>query len=295
MIDFFIPTPEVPPEIVRPSLPDLPGRAFPAASLGKWLEIAHKANVPIVPAESVAKLRIDDLIHFEKYDDPDVVKTIAVLDNLNNTLEEGQMLRWDCCAGFEVKIGMSEGQKPQGQGLHLVVGEPRTFDLLFEFPAENIDIWRRPWVKAEEIDGFPIEFRVFIANNQIVGVANYYLQRGLPADEKVLDAVNESLKLSQRMLNIMLEEGQISAMPGIEAEDLLQAGIHCSLDFLLTPDGQTLFLEGGPGYGFGAHPCAFYDEKNNIVDPIEGIKLESGLPAIPLPNTPPIYRRKASP
>jgi hypothetical protein len=32
-------------------------------------------------------------------------------------------------------------------------------------------------------------------------------------------------------------------------------------DFCLAPDGRLIFLEGGPPWGQGAHPCCFDPEK----------------------------------
>lgn len=269
------------PDPNRPRYTPLATGSFPAASLGAWLDLAREAGVAMVPAERVATLSVADLLNFEEaHKDPAAQETLGELDRVNASLGEGEMLRWDCCAGFETKSGMSEGIVPEGSSRHLSPGEPRTFDLLYDFPADQIAIWKRPWIPAKTMDGFPVEFRVFISEGKVAGIANYYLQRDLPDQPEIRRLAASALSSSQAILDTLLGKGISPRMPN--AQDLPEGreGVHATLDFLATETGELLLLEGGPGFGFGAHPCAFLNGRE--VDPIEGLKLASGASAIPL-------------
>lgn len=279
MIEFNLPTPELPPP-GRAARPALPAGAFPAASLGVWLELASKAGVALVPAEKVGELPIEALLRFEEVNHEPTQAAMAELDRINQGLGDNQMLRWDCCAGFDIKMGMSHGERPSGTELHLFPGEPRTFDLLYDFPGDTIALWKRPWIQAQDIDGFPVEFRVFVGEGQVIGVANYYLQRDLPATPEILAAARRCVLAARKIVETMEATALTPAMPGMSEAFLQKIGRHGSLDFLVTPAGEVLFLEGGPGFGFGAHPCAYLNSQTDTVDDIEGLKLAAGQPAI---------------
>ena len=277
---FNIPTPVLP----DPSLPRyqaLPDHTFPAASLGVWLDLARSAKVPFIPADLAGELDIAQLLDFEDETNPQVQQVMGQLTSINEGLEEGQMLRWDCCAGFETKLRMGDGEAPVGTERYLHPGEPRTFDLLYDFPGDTISVWRRPWAQALVIDRFPVEFRVFVAKGRIAGIANYYLQRDLPQTPQIEQMAQECLGFAEAIVGAMVSSQRFPAMPGAPDLTVLdRSTIDCSLDFLATPEGKIVLLEGGPGFGFGAHPCAFLEGRQ--VAPIEGLKLASGQPAIAL-------------
>jgi hypothetical protein len=277
---FNIPVPELP-DPNRPRYQPLPHGTFPAASLSVWLDLAKQAKVPFIEAALVGELDIKALLHFEEQEDPQVQATLAQLDQINTSLPDGHMLRWDCCAGFETKLRMGDGEPPVGEERYLHPGEPRTFDLLYDFPADQICVWQRPWVDAMVHEAFPVEFRVFVVQGKVAGIANYYLQRDLPATPAIEALAIESLAQAEAIVGAMLESQRFPAMPNAPVPQTLdRSAIDCTLDFLTTPKGDVLFLEAGPGYGFGAHPCAFLE--GNTVAPIEGLKLASGAPATAL-------------
>lgn len=260
-----------------PRFTPLPEGTFPAASLMAWMELVAAAEVPAVPAEMVTSLPLDALLNSEDRDYPGVQDTLEQLQRANATLEEGVMLRWDCCAGFSVKVGMSEGMAPPMAERALEPIEPRTMDLLYDFPAEHVAVLRRPWVDAQAVDGFPLEFRVFVEDGQAVAVANYYVQRPLADTPENRQAARTALGLSRRILAALRERGTVPAMPRQPEPERVAA----TLDFLVTLAGDVVFLEAGPGHFFGAHPCAFL-QPDGTVAPLAGLALASGAPALPL-------------
>ena len=256
----------------------LPEGFFPAASLSAWLELLEDAGIPHVPATIVARLPLKSLLDFENGQDPDVRETMDALERANAKLDENSMLRWDPCGGFGLKSSMEDGVQPQSSDLLLHPGEPRTFDILYEFPADEVAVLHRPWVTALDIDGMPLELRVFVIDGEPVAVANYYLQRDLPDTELVRRSAREALDATRKVLAVMKERGIMPAMP----YGPTPTAVAASLDFLVTPQGEVLFLEAGPGHYEGAHPCAFLLPDNQGVADLDGLRLGSTLPTIPL-------------
>jgi len=261
-----------------PRFQPLPQRTFPAASLNAWLDLAQSAGVAFVPATTVGFVAIDALLRSDQPELEGVAEAVGQMETANTNLPEGQMLRWDCCAGFEVKAALSEGNLPTHEQRQLTL-DPRSFDLLFEFPADEVALVQRPWVTAQEIDGFPVEFRVFVAHGEVQAVANYYLQRPLPDTPAIRKAVAECIAASEALWAVIRGRGVVPAMPFQKDP---QEDQTATLDFLVDEEGNVLFLEAGPGWGFGAHPCAFLREDNRTVEPVQGIKLSQHAPSIPL-------------
>ena len=129
-----------------------------------------------------------------------------------------------------------------------------------EFPSDDIDVWSRPWVDAEYLDDYPVEFRVFIKDNEVEAISNYYPQRALPDSNRMIGLVNECIGLSRKIVGHLNSQGQYPWMPNFEGK--FESGkVSATLDFLITAEGLPLFLEAGPPYGAGAHPCAFIDHE----------------------------------
>lgn len=159
----------------------------------------------------------------------------------------------------------------------------------------------RPWVRAaRRLDGpdphrhgtpfagkgsWPAEWRVFVRNGEVTGVACYYgwvgeaspihAQRALLAAEagRKIVAQAKAMGLNARVIPLEMlraqvaqadEAGQpISPVLLDEMARWPQDGLHCSLDFIETEDERgncvMTFLEGGPAHSpaGGGHPCAF--------------------------------------
>ena len=261
-----------------PRFEALPKGVFPAPSLTRWMALAADAGVPSVPAEEVGRVTIDAVLRFDTPDTPGVAEAMAILDRVNAQLDGTCMLRWDCCAGGEIKYSLSQGQIPSDDARCLVPDDPRAFDLLYEFPADDIALLKRPWVLAQAIENYPLEFRVFVEDGAPVAIANYYLQRDLPDTPAIRAAAAQSLAHTRAILAALARSGEVPGMPGQPDPERVAA----TLDFLVTEDGQVLFLEAGPGHFFGAHPCAFLRPDQRTVDALEGLRLASGGPNVPL-------------
>ena len=181
----------------------------------------------------------------------------AKLEQAKNDAEPHTMLRFDCCAGIDTKLQLSEGNAAWGPQLQrLYAGDPRAFDIIFEFPREHIPIWKRPSIQATIIDGYPVEYRVFVSDGQIQGLSNYYPQRPLPRDDEQIAAV---MRLTQQLIDhcqtpFLWNRGFLWE---IFSEQYDTDGVHFTADFIVDHNGQVLFLEGGPPHELGAHPSCF--------------------------------------
>ncbi len=40
---------------------------------------------------------------------------------------------------------------------------------VYEYPADVVPIWSRSWIDAKKEAGYPVEFRVFVKNNEVLG------------------------------------------------------------------------------------------------------------------------------
>lgn len=268
-----------------PRFAPLPEGAFPAPSLSAWLGWARAADVPSVPAEEVARFAVDELLGFET-DSPATQAMLERLSALNRTLPPDTMLRWDCCAPMGIKWHLGDGHPEcptDTTTRELHPGDPRAFDILYEFPADDVAVFRRPWVTAAVHDRFPVEFRVFVHEGRVVAVSNYYVQRALPEAPQVLAQARGAANAAARMIDAMRHAG---GFPWVgsprDLPETVQRGIEATLDFLVTPGGEVLFLEAGPGFGLGAHPCCFHNPDTRTVDRPDGIRLAVGGPSLPL-------------
>jgi hypothetical protein len=251
---------------------------FSHVSLEGWVLEAKAAGIPVVPAEVVARMPVDTLMNFEEPREKDEVHWKA-LANARRALASNDMLRWDCCASSEVKSVMNDG----GQNLtrdwmkkpdllnpavpawrsELSPDDPRFFDLAYEYPGDEIAVLKRPWIEARREGSHPAEYRVFVENNEIVGVANYYIQRDLPHNDHVHAEVVDSIALAQTLLDSMAKRSSVAfnGDPEKIPPQFEFGKVSCTLDFLVDHTGQVMFLEAGPPFGLGAHPCSFMKNK----------------------------------
>ena len=147
---------------------------------------------------------------------------------------------------------------------------------------------------------WPAEWRVFIRNGTVTGVANYYGWTGEgPTPENCWNAI-EAAALGQKIADCATSLGLVGRFMRTEAlrarvadtPAVAQAfaafdpdGLHCTLDFLEGEDGLIL-LEGGPGHlpGGGAHPCAFAGQGCDPNDPAHRVARCEGVAVLAMPH-----------
>ncbi len=244
--------------------------AFPAVSLEAWLEVFRDAHVPRVPGKRIFCMPREVILRSDEPEPSDEALWASLYAALDD-MPADHMARWDCCAESEVKYQM--GMPRQSGGCddafrQLSPQDPRAFDIIYEYPSDEVPVLSRPWIAARQQDGFPVEFRVFIRENCIQGIASYYPQRPLPASADILGFVEKARTLSAKVLDTLLASGRYPWMPGMERR-FARGKVHCTLDVLVTANDEVLFLEAGPPFGAGAHPCAFLGRES-----VEGVALE---------------------
>ena len=239
---------------------NLPGR-FIGVSLGKWLKHVEASGVPFVPAKDIASISREVWLRAEECLNEDVTVWEQFEKDCMNEPDTG-MIRIDPCSGLDLKSAMANGSGVPTSAERKTVSpsDPRAFDIVYSYPADHFPIWSRPWVEAQYHDGYPVEFRVFVKNGEVCAVANYYPQRALPDDAAMNKRANDCLDMAKTIVAYLDEQGQCPWMPDYEGK--FEAGkVSATLDFLITPEGTPVFLEAGPPFGAGAHPCAFIDRE----------------------------------
>ena len=228
-------------------------------SLEDWLAACAQAGTPAVPAEHLINISLSDLM---EYDVPGEHRSRLEesIRQIREGLKPGYMLRYDCCAPMEVKRRLANGQWQLHPDMLMVdIDDPRLWDTAIHYPRRNLPVWQRPWVKARIEAGFPVEYRVYVDNGKIQGISNYYPQRQLAENNAELQQVRD---LTQLLINTVNPPYQWPLTPEVlrlelEREQYDQAGPHFTADFIVTSEGQALFLEGGPPHCLGSHPCCF--------------------------------------
>ncbi len=250
------PIPE-PPETPYPTDPE-ELRRFSPISLGDWLTACQNADVPLVPAERVATIEREDYLSFDQPGEHRQ-RLIYALNQVRSASLPDHMVRFDCCSGLDIKYRLAKGEPHwRKEFSELILDDPRTFDIILEYPRPTIPIWRRPWIRPQIIENYPVEYRAYVYDGAIAGISNYYPQRELPSFPEQLAAVREyTAKLIGALKppflwHLVQTEQRVS--PG---------GLDFTADYIVTANGNMLFLEGGPSHETGAHPCCF---KPNSID-----------------------------
>ena len=237
---------------VRNAWKDLEG--FNVVSLGDWLDLCIRADVPYVPASLVSMAPVESLLRYDETPaDPDAVR---FWQQVQGAKEPGTMLRWDCCSPLEVKARLARGEHDWHQDLldGFVIDDPRAYDILFEYPGRDIGAWKRPWVEAALCRGYPVEYRCFVRDGQIMGISSYYPQRPLDWDEAVLNDLDRVTLLATRLEKTIFPPLKF---PGPYNQAWGPDSVSFTADFMRLKNGELVFLEGGPPFGAGAHPCCF--------------------------------------
>lgn len=170
--------------------------------------------------------------------------------------------------------------------------DDRTRDAALKYVGSTTDnrmpIWARPWIEAQRVkrpvdksmrgltpQSWPVEWRIYVIDSQVVGVSNYYLHLQIPHEPKW---IKDALKCAEYTARILVGMKFKNIQPwhpryiGSLAED----NYSFTLDFISTESGPMM-LEGGPAVPvdannipvreWGGHPCCF------IGRPVKGIAL----------------------
>lgn len=254
---------------------------FNATSIEEWIELANASGVPAIPAEVVLKIPVDVLRRVEEPRKGDEVHA-AALKKAMDAVPDGFMLRWDCCAAESLKAGMHEGAISIASMKALTPFDMRFQSILFEYPNEVISVVQRPWVDARKVESHPVEYRVFVENDTVIGVSNYYVQRGLALNDAVQHEIETCIQFSKQIIKTAKLRNTMPWLGPYAKANLDPSQMACSLDFLVTQSGEVQFIEAGPAFRAGAHPCCFDAHKVDGKYTVHGVALSRTEPVLPL-------------
>lgn len=272
---------------------------FCPVSLTDWLGVATDADVLHVPGHVVATFESEHL-RLCNHAGPHRAAMAHAIRRVNAERRFGGMLRWEACADLRIKCALADGVRPGRtvrETARATAGEAdlqmdlRLSQVLEEWPRSTMHVLSRPWVEARIADHWPVEYRVFVEDGRIEGISSYYPQRPLRRDDRELEAVRRAAVQLTAGLTAMRRRagprhrgwlwtttgsaslttaGMLTLTGTPAAHDI--DGMHATLDFLIDPEGRAWFLEGGPPWWMGAHPCCF---EHDVTDGhgIDGIAL----------------------
>lgn len=229
---------------------------FNLVSLDAWMGLSRLSVVPSVHCKFIASVDIEELLH--AVDCPAMPNTDVqeFYQTLENAKAMHYMFRWDVCAPVDLKGNLAKGD-PHWHDEYMMPpspDDPRFFDLAFEYPGRRMMVHQRPWIHLTIHKNYPVEYRVFVQDSEIIGVSNYYPQRSLCDWTYWRKDVDKCLVYAKRLVDTMPLPVRY---PGGPHRYWPTDEKSCTLDFVRTRSGGILFLEGGPPYGAGAHPCCY--------------------------------------
>lgn len=231
--------------------------------LGHWIKLCEQAHVPHIPAELIAGFRNGD--HFEAIDGV-ITRTMQdAFDRISQKVSDNEMIRLACCSMAEVKYRLSIGEHEWISDFkNIMFDDPRLIDILAKHPFSWVKIYKRPWVDLEIYKKYPIEFRAYVRENNILGISNYYIQRDLPNTPEILSHTSIVERLAEKLIDAQKQD---MFFPAMKNSGWDMSKNSWTADFAVTKSKDIVFIEGGPPYGAGADPCCFEDVE------IDGIKL----------------------
>ena len=267
---------------------------FNLMSLGNWLTIAKSAGVLAVPARLLAVL--DPMactimsMHgnregFQHLSEAQQAEFLGLVQAVNG-MRRSEILRFDCCASAKMKLTLQEEGMPDEGCRGLVDAGPfnapdfedgRFQEQFLQYTDAQMPVWARPWVKAMRIPAAAspwmptlpqvgtraVEWRFYVRNGRIEAASQYYPHEGISeAEARSRYGLDAAQAQCERMLAEIARLGLVPHHPRHEMrDDLDPSGTHCSIDFLVTPEGAPMLLEAGPPHlrapNWGSHPCNF--------------------------------------
>lgn len=246
---------------------------FDPFDLGQWLDLCERAGVPYIPAEKIAEIAADTIVRFDHQPPPpEIGEFYARIAERMKRLGDGHMVRWNICAGYDVKCALSDGEYEwRPEFASIPIDDPRAFEIICEYHRSTVAAYTRPWMKARIIDGWPVEYRVYVENGDVIGVSNYYPQRAIPPSDAATVEVRTAMELTRRLIHHQTKPLNLPQLLTY-APNLDGHGNHWTADFMRLDSGEIVFLEGGPPHTprWGAHPCCFLGRE------VRGIALALG-------------------
>lgn len=250
------------PEVVEPCFDSVTG-TFPATSLFGWLTWALFANVPAVPGTWINSMPRKTLIAMGQPTAHDLTLWNC-LEQTRAKVPANYMVRFDPCAGMALKNAVAHGLPFGEHAQQLDLDDPRTRDTLADYPLSEIALWMRPWIEPLDCDGYPVEFRVFVADGKVLGASNRHPQRDLPDTPAIRGYATTATRHTERLIATMHRLGGCPWWESYTAAQLPVGAVSATLDFLIDRRGNCLFLGGGRAFGAGGHPCCFARERGRI-------------------------------
>lgn len=213
---------------------------------------------------------------------PSTLKTLA---------GTGLMGDADHAVAEDASFALGPGWVRHGNRRCVDAANARYVELFPQGHGPRIAYLARPWVQADRRmvgpdphrhgspfagkGSWPCEWRVFVEQGRVTGVAAYYAWTGqatplnakmaLQAAEMAQRIVDEAARLALRpvMMDILIaqrhQEQGVELHPSmVEAITRFGSGVSGTLDFI-EAEGGLMLLEGGPAHTpmGGGHPCAF--------------------------------------
>ena len=233
-----------------------PDGRFCPVSLGDWLELCKTVGIPHIPAEQVATILKADWLIFDEPGEHQVRLDDAYEEAMLK-LKRKHILRYDFGTTQGVKSRLNRGEpRFHSDMAKIILDDPNAYTTLEEFPREEVPVWQRPWTEALVATGYPVQYRAFVQAGRVAGISSYYPQRPLHHRQEHLEEV---LRLCDaiiaRVETPFLWNTHIAGDKFLRDND--PDGIHFTADFMATPGGDLLLVEGGPPHGMGADPCCF--------------------------------------
>jgi hypothetical protein len=209
-------------------------------------------------------------IEFRKLEYP----SKEIIDWCDGLQELNYIWRFDHCAPMGLKDFSSKYRYCDTKVPHLPYEiDMRSMDIAAELQYKYINLVKREWLNAYIIEGFPVEFRVYILDTEetthtpVISISNYYPQRPIVLGSDRSDWYNACFYIDViEQITQALYRNHGSILPK-----------KCTLDFIIDEaSNEPKLLEINPPFTptGGSHPTCFNPAKltpwRRILAPEEG-------------------------
>lgn len=242
---------------------------FLVTSHGDWARLVDRTGLAhAIPTHPAGRFAVDDLLDGYDQDEAAAWRIRSAEHDLCRAAEQlelraGQPFVWrtDACAPGGVKAACDRGRDHReiagpGSRHEPILFDLRVVELAGSWPRPEVELHLRPYIEPTIVDGWPLEYRVWVLDGAARAVANYYPQRPLPErNPAVLFTMGTAAGTAEQIAAACAPFDLIPHNPDAGA------GITFTADFLVDAGRRVRWLECGP-YTFpnwGAHPCTVDD------------------------------------